>query len=212
SREGARGQEYNAWGGDGGNPPEHETILFFTRMLGGPMDFTPGIFDISITRPTGTPRPLDASRPRTTLAKQLALYVVLYSPIQMAADLPENYEGQPAFQFIRDVAVDWNTTRVLEGKIGDYVVVARKARDKNEWFVGAITDEEARTFTVPLHFLDPKTKYVAEVYADGPGAHFLTNPTAVAIRTVDVNAAGMLTLALAPGGGQAIRIRPASTR
>jgi alpha-glucosidase len=212
SREGARGQEYNAWGGDGGNPPEHETILFFTRMLAGPMDYTPGIFDIDIKRPTGTPRPLEASRPRTTLAKQLALFVVLYSPIQMAADLPENYEGQPAFQFIRDVAVDWDTTRVLEGKIGDYVVVARKARGKNEWFVGAITDEEARTFTVPLGFLDPKTKYVAEVYADGLGAHFLNNPTAVTIAKTDVSAMSKLTVKLAPGGGQAIRIRPAASR
>ena len=106
SREGSRGQEYNAWSGDGGNPPEHETILFFTRLLSGPMDFTPGIFDLTRVR-----RP-EEPRVRTTLAKQLALYVVLYSPMQMAADLPENYEGQPAFQFIRDVAVDWDTTRV----------------------------------------------------------------------------------------------------
>ena len=126
AREGARGQEYNAWGGEGGNPPEHETILFFTRMLAGPMDFTPGIFDILIKRPTGTPRTPEDARPRTTLAKQLALYVVLYSPLQMAADLPENYAAQPAFKFIRDVAVDWDTTRVLDGTIGDYVVVARQ--------------------------------------------------------------------------------------
>src|SRR2546423_5699162 len=116
SREGARGQEYNAWGAEGGNPPEHETNLFFTRMLAGPMDFTPGIFDILLERGTGRPRRPDESRPRTTLAKQLALYVVLYSPLQMAADLPENYEHQPAFQFIRDVAVDWDTTRVLAGE------------------------------------------------------------------------------------------------
>src|SRR6266581_2877369 len=115
SREGARGQEYNAWSAEGGNPPEHETILFFTRMLDGPMDFTPGIFDILIERGTGRPRRPDEPRVRTTLAKQLALYVVLYSPLQMAADLPENYEHQPAFQFIRDVAVDWDTTRVIAG-------------------------------------------------------------------------------------------------
>jgi alpha-glucosidase len=132
SREGARGQEYNAWGGEGGNPPEHETILFFTRLLAGPMDFTPGVFDILIERGTGRPRRADEPRIRTTLAKQLALYLVLYSPLQMAADLPENYEKQPAFQFIRDVAVDWDTTRVLEGRIGDYVVVARKARNSPE--------------------------------------------------------------------------------
>ncbi|MGH7613251.1 MAG: glycoside hydrolase family 97 protein, partial [Gemmatimonadales bacterium] len=173
SREGARGQEYNAWGGEGGNPPEHETILFFTRLLAGPMDFTPGIFDILIERGTGRPRTPEESRVRTTLAKQLALYVVLYSPLQMAADLPENYERQPAFQFIRDVAVDWDTTRVLEGKIGDYVLVARRERDGQSWFVGAITDEEARSFDIPLAFLTPGRRYVAEIYADGPGADWL---------------------------------------
>src|ERR671915_2553102 len=133
SREGARGQEYNAWSGDGGNPPEHETILFFTRLLAGPMDFTPGIFDITIRSQNGTPRQPHESRVRTTLAKQLALYVVLYSPMQMAADLIENYANQPAFQFIRDVAVDWDETRVLDGKIGDYVVVARRERNGQNW-------------------------------------------------------------------------------
>src|SRR5207248_6694019 len=116
SREGARGQEYNAWGGEGGNPPEHETILFFTRLLAGPMDFPPGIFDILIERGTGRPRRPDEPRVRTTLAKQLALYVVLYSPLQMAADVPENYEHQPAFQFIRDAAVAWDTPRALAAK------------------------------------------------------------------------------------------------
>jgi alpha-glucosidase len=154
SREGARGQEYNAWSGDGGNPPEHETILFFTRLLAGPMDFTPGIFDILRTK-TGPARRNDEPRVRTTLAKQLALYVVLYSPLQMAADLPENYAGQPAFQFIRDVAVDWDTTRVLDGRIGDYVVVARRERGKPSWFLGAITDEQARTLDLPLSFQPP---------------------------------------------------------
>jgi len=208
SREGARGQEYNAWGGEGGNPPEHETILFFTRLLAGPMDFTPGVFDILIERGTGRPRRPDEPRIRTTLAKQLALYVVLYSPLQMAADLPENYEGQPAFQFIRDVAVDWDESRVLEGKIGDYVVVARKARNSPEWFLGAITDEEGRTFDIPLSFLPKGGSYVAEVYADGPGAHWLTNPLPVAISRRTVNANSRLRVALAPGGGQAVRIRP----
>jgi alpha-glucosidase len=208
SREGARGQEYNAWGGEGGNPPEHETILFFTRMLAGPMDFTPGIFDILIERGTGRPRTHEEPRIRTTLAKQLALYVVLYSPLQMAADLPENYERQPAFQFIRDVAVDWDTTRVLAGQIGDYVAVARKEKGKPNWFIGAITDEEARTITVPLSFL-PIGNYIAEVYADGPGANWLTNPLPVRIARQSVTNATRLTLQLAPGGGQAIRIRPA---
>ena len=209
SREGARGQEYNAWGGDGGNPPEHETILFFTRMLDGPMDFTPGIFDLLIERGTGRPRRPEEPHVRTTLAKQLALYVVLYSPLQMAADLPENYEHQPAFQFIRDVAVDWDTTRVLAGKIGDYVIVARRERSGPTWYVGAITDEEGRTFDIPLSFLTPGRKYVAEIYADGPGANWLTNPLPVSISKRSVDATTRLHIVLAPGGGQAIRIRPA---
>ena len=208
SREGARGQEYNAWGGEGGNPPEHEANLFFTRLLAGPMDFTPGIFDILINRGTGRDRQPYESRPRTTLAKQLALYVVIYSPLQMAADLPENYERQPAFQFIRDVAVDWDTTKVIDGKIGDYVIVARKARNSPEWFLGAITDEDARTFDVPLSFLPRGQKYVAEIYADGPGANWRDNPLAVAISRKNVDASTHLSVALAAGGGQAIRIRP----
>ena len=209
SREGARGMEYNAWGGEGGNPPEHETILFFTRLLAGPMDFTPGVFDIMIERGTGRPRRPEESRIRTTLAKQLSLYVTLYSPLQMAADLPENYEGQPAFQFIRDVAVDWDTTRVLRGKIGDYVVVARKARNSQEWFLGAMTDEEARTFDIPLSFLPAGRSYVAEIYADGPGAHWQSNPLPVTISRRPVTRASTLRVVMAPGGGQAVRIRPA---
>jgi alpha-glucosidase len=208
SREGARGQEYNAWGGEGGNPPEHETNLFFTRLLAGPMDFTPGVFDLLIERGTGRPRRLDESRPRTTLAKQLALYIVIYSPLQMAADLPENYVKQPAFQFIRDVAVDWDTTKVIDGKIGDYVIVARKARNSPEWFLGAITDEDARTFDVPLSFLTKGQKYVAEIYADGPGASWSENPLSVAISKRNVDSSTHLSVVLAAGGGQAIRIRP----
>jgi len=208
SREGARGQEYNAWSGEGGNPPEHETILFFTRLLAGPMDFTPGIFDI-LRENTGPRRRLDEPRVRTTLAKQLALYVVIYSPLQMAADLPENYEHKPAFQFIKDVAVDWDTTRVLQGKIGDYVIVARKPKNSREWFLGAITDEEARTFDVALSFLTPGRRYVAEIYADGPGANWATNPLPVTISRRPVTSLTRLHIALAPGGGQAIRIRPA---
>ncbi|HEV8509148.1 MAG TPA: glycoside hydrolase family 97 protein [Gemmatimonadales bacterium] len=208
SREGARGQEYNAWGGEGGNPPEHETILFFTRLLDGPMDFTPGIFDILRTN-TGPARRNDEPRVRTTLAKQLALYVVIYSPLQMAADLPENYVGKPAFQFIRDVAVDWDTSRVIDGKIGDYVIVARRERNGPQWFLGAITDEQARTFDVPLTFLDRGKSYVADIYADGPGANWETNPLPVAISHRTVTRASRLRIALAPGGGQAIRIRPA---
>lgn len=209
TREGSRGQEYNAWAGDGGNPPEHETILFFTRMLSGPMDFTPGVFDILIASTDGTPRPPEAARVRTTLAKQLALYVVLYSPMQMAADLPENYEGQPAFHFIKDVAVDWEETRVLEGRIGDYVVVARQERGGPDWFIGAITDEEARTFEVPLAFLPAGQHFVAEIYADGEGAHWLHDPFPMSISSRPVDAGSTLRMQLAPGGGQAVRIRPA---
>ena len=209
SREGSRGQEYNAWSGDGGNPPEHETILFFTRMLSGPMDFTPGIFDLLIESDTGGPRRPDQPRVRTTLAKQLALYVVLYSPLQMAADLPENYQGKPAFKFIRDVAVDWDTTRVVDGRIGDYVVVARRERGGQQWFLGAITDEQGRTLDVPLTFLPAGRRYVAEIYADGPKASWLDNPLPVAISSRPVTSATRLRVVLAPGGGQAIRFRPA---
>jgi alpha-glucosidase len=208
SREGARGQEFNAWAGDGGNPPEHETILFFTRMLAGPMDFTPGVFDILMERGLGGARRPEQPRVRTTLAKQLALYVVLYSPVQMAADLIESYEGRPAFQFIRDVAVDWEDTRVLDGKVGDYVVVARHERDGPDWYVGAITDEEARTFEIPLSFLPAGRSYVAEIYRDGQDAHWLNNPLPVEISQRTVDSGSRLTLTLAAGGGQAIRIRP----
>jgi alpha-glucosidase len=209
SREGARGQEYNAWGGEGGNPPEHETNLYFTRLLAGPMDFTPGVFDLLIERGTGRPRRAEESHPRTTLAKQLALYIVLYSPLQMAADLPENYVGKPAFQFIRDVAVDWDTSKTIDGKIGDYVIVARKAKNSEDWFLGAITDEDARTFNVPLSFLTPGRRYTAEIYADGPGASWFSNPLPVTISKRSVDSKTNLNVVLAPGGGQAVRITPA---
>ena len=209
TREGARGMEYNAWGREGGNPPEHHTILYFTRMLGGPLDYTPGVFDILISSTDGSPREPEESRLRTTLAKQLALYVVLYSPLQMAADLPENYEGQPAFQFIRDVPVDWELSATLGGEIGDFVVVLRKDRDSPDWYLAAITDEDARSFDITLSFLPEGENFVAEIYADGEGAHWLTNPLPVAISTQPVDADSSLTLALAPGGGQAIRLRPA---
>lgn len=207
SREGARGQEYNAGGPDGGNPPEHETILFFTRLLAGPMDYTPGVFDILLAGSSGTARMPDQPRARTTLAKQLADYVVLYSPVQMTADVIESYANQPAFQFIRDVAVDWDTTRVIDGAIGDYVVVARKERGADRWFIGAITDEHARTFDVPLDFLTAGKRYVAEIYADGAGAHWLTNPLPVEITRRGVQSGDRLRLVLAAGGGAAVRIR-----
>ncbi len=163
TREGARGQEYNSPGG-GGNGPEHTTVLPFTRMLAGPMDFTPGIFDLDATGE-------GANHVPTTLAKQLALYVVLYSPLQMVADLPENYEARPdAFQFIKDVPADWDTTLVLHAAIGDYVTLARKDRNSQDWYLGAITDGIGRTLTAPLYFLEPGQPYVAEIYADAPDA------------------------------------------
>lgn len=201
SREGARGQEYNAWGIPT-NPPEHLTIIPFTRMLGGPMDFTPGIFDVAHGKDDVT------RRVQSTLATQLAEYVVLYSPIQMAADLPENYEKNPgAFQFIRDVPTDWETTRTLQSEIGDYVVVARQPRGGQDWFLGAITDETARSLSQPLSFLAPGKRYEAQIYRDGPGADYRTNPLAIAIEKKIVTARDVLPLALAPGGGTAIRFR-----
>jgi alpha-glucosidase len=135
--------------------------------------------------------------------------VVIYSPLQMAADLPENYDHNPAFQFIRDVAVDWDTTKVIDGYIGDYVIVARKERGGPDWFLGAITDESARTFDVPLSFLPKGRSFVAEIYADGPNANWETNPLPVTISRRTVTSATKLHVVLAPGGGQAIRFRPA---
>ena len=209
TREGARGMEYNAWGREGGNPPEHHTILYFTRLIGGPLDYTPGVFDILISSTDGSPRLPEESRVRTTLAKQLALYLVLYSPLQMASDLPENYEGHPAFQFIRDVPVDWEHSATLGGRIGDFVVVLRKDRDGPDWYLAAITDEEARSFDITLSFLPEGEDFVAEIYADGEGAHWLHNPLPIEISEQPVDASTTLTLKLEPGGGQAIRIRPA---
>ncbi len=206
TREGARGQEYNAWSGDGGNPPDHTTLLPFTRMLSGPMDFTPGIFDLLFedARPN--------NRVNTTLAKQLALYVVLYSPLQMAADLPENYEARPdAFQFIKDVPADWEDTRVLHADIGNYVTIARQKRDSDEWFLGSITDENGRMLRAPLTFLPDGRPYVAEIYRDGAGGDWKTNPYALDITRALVTSRTVLPLRLAPGGGTAIRFRPATS-
>jgi hypothetical protein len=203
--EAARGNEYNAW--SEGNPPEHETILPFTRLMGGPMDYTPGIFQIKLD----VYAPGKKEQVHTTLAKQLALYVTLYSPLQMAADLPENYERFPdAFKFIEDVAVDWDDTRVLEAEPGDYLTVARKAKGKDEWYVGAITDENARTADIALGFLAPQRTYVATVYADASDAHWQSNPMKYQISSSLVNEQTRLNIALAPGGGAAVSIKPAS--
>jgi alpha-glucosidase len=196
AREGARGMEYNAWGVPP-NPPEHEANLVFTRMLAGPMDFTPGV--LSLKGKAGI-------QIQSTIAKQLALYVVIYSPIQMAADLPEHYERHmKAFRFIKDVPTDWSDTQVLNGEVGDFVTIARKDRNSDDWFLGSVTDEVARTFVVPLNFLDPKRPYTAQIYRDGDGADWESQPHSIAIDSQAVRHGDSLTLKLAPGGGQAIR-------
>lgn len=203
--EAARGNEFNAW--SVGNPPEHETILPFTRLVGGPMDYTPGIFETKMSRYDANKK----ERVKTTLAKQLALFVTMYSPLQMAADLPENYEKySDAFQFIRDVAVDWDDTRILEAEPGDYVTIARKAKNRDEWFVGAITDENARKSNIALDFLAPDRNYVATIYADAPNAHWETNPQSYKIENYIVSSKTALKIALAAGGGAALSLRTAS--
>lgn len=203
--EAARGNEFNAW--SSGNPPEHETILPFTRLMGGPMDYTPGIFQIKLDYY----QPGKKEQVHTTLAKQLALYVTMYSPLQMAADLPENYERfMDAFQFIKDVAVDWDDTKILEAEPGDYLTIARKARNKDEWYIGAITDEQARTANIPLSALPLKHWYVATIYADAAEAHWERNPMAYKIESFLVQGETTLRIALASGGGAAISLKPAS--
>ncbi|WP_346836798.1 glycoside hydrolase family 97 protein [Microbulbifer sp. SAOS-129_SWC] len=201
SREGARGQEYNAWGSPP-NPPEHTAMLPFTRMLSGPMDFTPGIFDLGFNGLDGE------NRPQTTLAKQLALYVVLYSPIQMAADLPKNYAARPdAFQFIRDVPTDWEQSRAIAGEVGDYVAFARQQRGADDWYLGALTDENARTLDLPLDFLAKGKRYEAQIYRDGAEADWKTNPYAMVIEKKTVDRGDSLKVRLAPSGGIAVRFR-----
>ncbi len=211
SREGARGQEYNAWAIPP-NPPEHTAIIPFTRMLSGPMDFTPGIFDLRPNeRPPlrpDMPRSDTRSRVETTLAKQLSLYVVLYSPIQMAADLPENYEKHPeAFQFIKDVPTDWEKSVALEGEIGEFVVVARQERGGTDWYLGALTDEKARELSVSLDFLESGKSYTAEIYRDGEKADYDENPYDIVIERRDVTSETVLALPLSTGGGAAVRFR-----
>lgn len=199
TREGGRGMEYDAW--SDGNPPEHLTIMPFTRLLAGPMDITPGIFDIMIKYREGR-------RVHTTLAKQLAIYTIVHSPTQMLADLPENYEGHPALKFLLDVPVDWFDTKVLNGQIGEYITMVRKDRNSDDWYLGSLTNTESREFTFDLSFLDEDKQYRAEIYADGADAHWETNPTSVDISEKTVDSETRLTLNLAAGGGQAIRFTP----
>ncbi len=201
--EAARGNEFNAW--SSGNPPSHETILPFTRLLGGPMDYTPGIFEIKMSYydPTKT------EQVHTTLAKQLALYVTMYSPLQMAADLPENYEKHlDAFQFIKDVAADWQDSKYLEAEPGDYLTVVRKAKGSEKWFLGAITDENARQTTINTDFLPNGQKFKAIIYEDAPDADWKNNPKAYKIRTIEVSSKSKIKLTLAPGGGTAVSFEP----
>ena len=200
SREGLRGQEFNAWSSDGGNPPEHLPIVAFTRMLAGPIDYTPGIFDIKFNKWKKD------NQVNTTIAQQLALYVVIYSPVQMAADLIENYEGNSAIQFIKDVGVDWQETKVLNGEIGDFVTIARKERTSDNWFVGGITDENKRDITIDFSFLDDEVNYTATIYEDGKEAHWDNNPTDLNIRTIEINNQSKQKLHLAAGGGFAISL------
>ncbi|MCM1318954.1 MAG: glycoside hydrolase family 97 protein [Muribaculaceae bacterium] len=202
AQESARGGEFESMGG---NPPEHTTILPFTRLKGGPMDYTPGLFepDLSYYGEGKTGRGL------TTIARQLALYVTMASPLQMAMDLPENYERFPdAFRFIREVPLDWADSRWLEAEPGEYITVARKDKNSNDWYIGGVTDEKSRTANIDLSFLEPGKKYLATIWEDAPGADYLTNPQAYRIREVKVTNKTHLRQKVAPGGGFAIRIKP----
>ena len=212
TREGARGMEFNAWGTPP-NPPNHEPMLAFTRMLAGPMDFTPGIFDLRPNeRPpvrADIPRGDPSNRPQTTLAKQLALYVVLYSPLQMAADLPENYEARmDAFQFIKDVEADWEQSIALAGEVGEYVAFARQGRKSKEWFLGAVTDENPRDLSLPLGFLEKGKRYRVQIYRDGPDAHWDSNPYDLVIEEQVVTGGDTFAVRLAASGGVAVRFVP----
>lgn len=200
--ESARGTEYESFGG---NTVDHTTLLPFTRLIGGPMDYTPGIFVTQINKIN----PNNNSYVRSTLARQLALYVTMYSPLQMAADLPEHYEQYlDAFQFIKDVALDWDDTKYLEAEPGDYITVARKEKGGDRWFVGSSVDENGRTAKVALDFLDPNRTYQATIYADAKDAHYRDNPQAYTIKKMKVNSKTVLEQFCAPGGGFAISIVP----
>lgn len=202
ANESARGTEYEAFGG---NRPDHTTILPFTRQIGGPMDYTPGIFEQDIKKLN----PDNHSWVNTTIARQLALYVTMYSPLQMAADLPENYlRFMDAFQFIKDVAVDWDDSRVLEAEPGDYVTYARKAKGRDDWFVGCTVDENGYTSEISLDFLDANRKYEAIIYKDAKDAHYRNNPQAYKIEKKRVSSKTKLKIQCAPGGGYAISFRP----
>lgn len=198
--ESARGTEYQSFGG---SKPNHVTLLPFMRLLGGPMDYTPGIFEMNISSFS----PTNKSHVNSTLANQLALYVTMYSPLQMAADFPEHYNKfADAFQFIKDVAIDWDESKYLEAEPGDYITVARKAKETNNWFIGNVNGETPRTSKIKLDFLDKGKTYEATIYADAKDAHYKTNPQAYTIRKVKVNSKSQLSQYAAPGGGYAVSI------
>ncbi|GAB6013183.1 glycoside hydrolase family 97 protein [Viscerimonas tarda] len=198
--ESARGTEYQAFGG---SKPNHVTILPFTRLLGGPMDYTPGIFEMDIEKIN----PNNHSHVNATIANQLALYVTMYSPLQMAADLPESYnQFLDAFQFIKDVAVDWDDSKYLEAEPGEYLTVARKAKGSDNWFIGNVAGYNGYTSNISFDFLDSGKKYIATIYADAKDAHYKTNPQAYTIRTMEVTSKTKLTQKSAPGGGYAIKV------
>lgn len=202
AQESARGGEFEAFGG---NPPEHTTLLPFTRLKGGPMDYTPGLFEMDLTKYNEG----SDSKGLTTLARQLALYVVMASPLQMACDLPENYERFPdAFQFIKDVPLDWADSKWLEAEPGDYITVARRDKNSDDWYIGGVTDENGRTALIDFSFLELGKKYTAIIYEDAPDADFRTNPQAYRIRKVNVDARTKLKQKVAPGGGFAIQVKP----
>jgi len=201
--ESARGTEFQAFGG---SKPNHVTVLPFTRLIGGPMDYTPGIFEMDISKLN----PDNNSHVNSTLSNQLAMYVTMYSPLQMAADLPENYMRFPdAFQFIKDVALDWDESEYLEAEPGEYITVARKAKGTNNWFVGNVNGEETRTSKIEFDFLDKGKTYIATIYADAEDAHYKTNPQAYEIKKYRVNSKSRLSQESAPGGGFAISIMEA---
>ncbi|WMI64749.1 glycoside hydrolase family 97 protein [Aestuariibaculum sp. YM273] len=198
--ESARGTEYQAFGG---SKPNHVTVLPFTRLIGGPMDYTPGIFEMDISKLN----PNNNSHVNSTIANQLALYVTMYSPLQMAADLPENYNKfLDAFQFIKDVAVDWDKSVYLEAEPGSYITIARKAKGSNNWFVGNVNGKEARESKISLNFLDIGKKYIAAIYADAKDANYKTNPQAYTIKKMKVTSKSKLSLSSVEGGGYAISI------
>ena len=211
SREGARGMEWNAW--SEGNPPSHHEMLPFTRLLGGPMDYTPGTFDILLESSKNHPdrkkwngNDKGNSRVNTTLAKQIANWVVIYSPVQMASDMIENYEGHPAFQFFRDFDADCDWSRALQGEPGEFIAIVRRAKDN--FYLGATTNEQARTLTISLDFLEKGKQYEAVIYADGDDADWKTNPQSYRIEKKTVTNKDTLTICMAPGGGQAVSFIP----